>query len=176
MRFFKSITALIITALAFTTGAGHAARQDVLKRYAVIVGSNNGGPDRVRLRYAVSDAKAIMDVLRKLGGVDSNSGVLLVEPRKELLIESISEIRGRVISAKKSFSRVELIFYYSGHSDEEGIIPGGDKIYYRDIKQAVINIPADVRIAILDSCSSGAFTSIKGGKMRSPSWWTGRTR
>ncbi|HQF07462.1 MAG TPA: caspase family protein [Spirochaetota bacterium] len=168
MRYIQVISALIISTLAFAAGTGHAARQDVLKRYAVIIGSNNGGPDRVKLRYAVSDAKAVMEVLRKLGGVEQDSGVLLVEPRKERLIDSISEIRSRVITAKKTYARVELIFYYSGHSDEEGIIPGGEKIYYRDIKQAVINIPADVRIAILDSCSSGAFTSVKGGRMRSP--------
>ncbi len=168
MRFTQCISAMIIAAVAFTAGAGHAARQDVLKRYAVIVGSNNGGPDRVRLRYAVSDAKSVMEVLRKLGGVEQDSSILLVEPRKDRLLDSIAEMRGRVISAKKTNSRVELIFYYSGHSDEEGIIPGGEKIYYRDIKKAVINVPADVRIAILDSCSSGAFTSIKGGKMRSP--------
>ncbi len=168
MRIIQGISALIITVMALTAGTGNAARQDVLKRYAIIVGSNNGGPDRVRLRYAVSDAKAVMEVLRKLGGVESNSGVLLVEPRKERLLDSIADMRGRVIAAKKNYGRVELIFYYSGHSDEEGIIPGGEKIYYRDIKQAVINIPADVRIAILDSCSSGAFTSIKGGRMKSP--------
>jgi len=168
MRFTSAISAIIISALAFTAGAVHAARQDVLKRYAVIVGSNNGGPDRVRLRYAVTDAKAVMEVLRKLGGVDQDSAALLVEPRKERLIDAIAEMRGRIISARKNYARVELIFYYSGHSDEEGIIPGGEKIYYRDIKQAVISIPADVRIAILDSCSSGAFTSVKGGRMRSP--------
>ncbi len=168
MRFIQGISAIIIAILAFTAGTGHAARQDVLKRFAIIVGSNNGGPDRVKLRYAVSDAKAVMDVLRKLGGVEQESSILLVEPQKERLIDSISEIRGRVIGAKKIYARVELVFYYSGHSDDEGILPGGEKIYYRDIKQAVINIPADVRIAILDSCSSGAFTSIKGGRMRSP--------
>lgn len=168
MRCTTIITAIGIAIMAWTAGTGYAARQEVLKRYAIVVGSNNGGADRVKLRYAVSDARSVMDVLRKLGGVDSDSSILLFEPRKERLLESIAQIRGRVADAKKTFSRVELIFYYSGHSDEEGIIPGGEKIYYRDIKQAVINVPADVRIAILDSCSSGAFTSIKGGKMRSP--------
>ncbi len=168
MRYPQALSALIIAALAFTAGTGNAARQDVMKRYAVIIGSNNGGPDRVRLRYAISDARSVMEVLKKLGGVDQESAILLLEPRKERLIDAIAEMRGRVIGAKKSFTRVELLFYYSGHSDEEGIMPGGEKILYRDIKQAVINIPADVRIAILDSCSSGAFTSIKGGRMRSP--------
>lgn len=168
MRYPQALSALIIAALAFMAGTGNAARQDVMKRYAVIIGSNNGGPDRVRLRYAITDARSVMEVLKKLGGVDQESAILLLEPRKDRLIDAIAEMRGRVIHAKKRFTRVELLFYYSGHSDEEGIMPGGEKILYRDIKQAVINIPADVRIAILDSCSSGAFTSIKGGRMRSP--------
>ncbi len=168
MRYPQALSALIIAALAFMAGTGNAARQDVMKRYAVIIGSNNGGPDRVRLRYAITDARSVMEVLKKLGGVDQESAILLLEPRKDRLIDAIAEMRGRVIHAKKRFTRVELLFYYSGHSDEEGIMPGGEKILYRDIKQAVINIPADVRIAILDSCSSGAITSIKGGRMRSP--------
>lgn len=147
---------------------GGAAPLEVIKRFAVIVGSNNGGADRVRLRYAVSDARSFMSVLRKLGGVDDDGSILLVEPARDRLIGSLSEMRDRVVRAKKTYRRVELIFYYSGHSDEEGLLLAGDKIYYRDIKQTILAMPADVRIAILDSCSSGAFTNIKGGTMRSP--------
>jgi hypothetical protein len=169
------IAALLIICTSAMTGAGMAARQEVIKRFAIIIGSNNGGSDRVRLRYAVSDARAVMDVLRKIGGVEQDGGMLIIDPGKEQFINSLADMRGMVIRARKTYSRVELVFYYSGHSDEEGVLLGGDKIYYHDIKEAVVSIPADVRIAILDSCASGAFTSIKGGKIRSP-FLTDRSR
>jgi hypothetical protein len=59
-------------------------------------------------------------------------------------------------------TKYELIFYYSGHSDEDGILLSDDKIPFVDLKKAVESIPADVRIAILDSCYSGAFTHAQG--------------
>jgi hypothetical protein len=162
------IAATLIIFIATMTGAGTAAQQEVIKRFAIIIGSNNGGSDRVKLRYAVSDALAVMEVLRKIGGIEQDGGLLVIDPGKELFISSLADMRRRVIRARKTFSRVELVFYYSGHSDEEGVLPRGEKILYHDIKEAVVAIPADVRIAILDSCASGAFTSIKGGKIRSP--------
>ena len=168
MRRFLTTLLVLITCFIVTSGAGRAAPLEVIKRFAIIVGSNNGGADRVRLRYAVSDARSFMSVFRKLGGVEDDGSMLLVEPAKDRLISSLAEMREKVIRAKKAYRRVELIFYYSGHSDEEGLLLAGDKIYYRDIKHTILAMPADVRIAILDSCSSGAFTSIKGGKMRSP--------
>jgi hypothetical protein len=162
------IAAALIICIITMPGSGTAARQEVIKRFAIVIGSNNGGADRIKLRYAVSDARAVMEVLRKIGGVEPDGALLVIDPGKELFISSLADMRQRVIHARKTFSRVELVFYYSGHSDEEGVLPRGEKIFYHDIKEAVVSIPADVRIAILDSCASGAFTSIKGGKIRSP--------
>ena len=60
------------------------ARQEttkaVTKRFAVAVGSNYGGKDRVRLKYGVSDAESILEVFGELGGVSQEDCLLLVEP------------------------------------------------------------------------------------------------
>jgi len=42
----------------------------VLKRYALVVGSNRGGEGRIALRYAGRDARTFEKVLRNLGGVN----------------------------------------------------------------------------------------------------------
>jgi len=60
------------------------------------------------------------------------------------------------------------VFYYSGHSDERGLLLEGERIDYRDLRKLVQSVPADVRIAVLDSCASGAFTRTKGGTKRAP--------
>ena len=60
------------------------------------------------------------------------------------------------------------MFYYSGHSDETGLLLGGVSVDYKRLRGLIDKVPADVRIGILDSCSSGAFTRSKGGKKREP--------
>ncbi|MGB1277695.1 MAG: caspase family protein, partial [Nannocystaceae bacterium] len=71
-------------------------------------------------------------------------------------------------AARARDERVELLFYYSGHSDETGLLIGEKRVSYRWLREKIDALPADVRIAILDSCASGAFTRLKGGKKREP--------
>jgi hypothetical protein len=61
-----------------------------------------------------------------------------------------------------------VVVYYSGHSDEEGLLVAGERISYDDLRHRIQGIPAEVRLAILDSCASGAFTRNKGGVRRPP--------
>ena len=59
--------------LALPTGAAPAhasAASPPLRRFALVIGSNNGGSVREQLRYAGHDARTIADVLRQLGGVN----------------------------------------------------------------------------------------------------------
>ncbi|HEX6463842.1 MAG TPA: hypothetical protein VFZ98_05295, partial [Vicinamibacterales bacterium] len=51
---------------------------------------------------------------------------------------------------------------------EQGILLGGDRYSYRTLRDRLDDIPADVRIAVLDACASGAFTRLKGGRTRPP--------
>jgi hypothetical protein len=64
--------------------------------------------------------------------------------------------------------RKELLLYYSGHSDEESLLIGNDHLSYRELRSLITSVPVDVRIAILDSCASGAFVRLKGGSKHAP--------
>jgi hypothetical protein len=64
--------------------------------------------------------------------------------------------------------RRELLVYYSGHSDEEGLLLGDERVSYAELRARIKALPADLRVAILDSCASGAFTRVKGGVRRPP--------
>lgn len=147
---------------------GQVKKQMTSKRFALVVGSNNGGPDRIRLQYAVSDAENLINVLKDMGGIMNGDSVLLKEPDRGTFFSQLQKMQVKVAQAKKNYRRVEALFYYSGHSDENHILLGEDKVSYKELKDAVSNMQADVRIAILDSCASGAFTRIKGGKKKSP--------
>jgi hypothetical protein len=142
--------------------------KDTIRRFAIITGSNDGGPGRVKLNYSVSDARSVLKVLNEMGGIMHGDSILLIEPDRKNFFSGMNTILDKIKQAARSSGKRELIFYYSGHSDEDSILLGKEKISYKEIRDFINNVPSDVRIAILDSCSSGAFTRLKGGKMRSP--------
>lgn len=137
-----------------------------LRRFALVAGVNLGGHARTPLRYAVSDAREVADVFGELGGVAEADVALLENPNVETLLGTLAGFGPRMLAADGS--RVELIVYYSGHSDEAGLLLGEERLGYRELKDAVDALPADVRIMILDSCSSGSLTRLKGGLRQAP--------
>ena len=139
-----------------------------MRRVALVVGINDGGPERVKLRYAGSDAKALARVLGDLGGVDATDRVVLLEPTPEALLAGFTQISARVQTARAAGERVQFVFYYSGHADERGLLLGGRRLDYARLRQQIDAVPAQVRLGLLDSCSSGAFVRAKGGRMRPP--------
>ncbi|HFE44982.1 MAG TPA: caspase family protein, partial [Nannocystis exedens] len=138
------------------------------RRIAFVIGVNDGGHERERLRYAGSDAKALSKVLSELGGVTHENRLVLDDPDVPGLRRGFETIAIKVRAARARGERVELLFYYSGHSDESGLRIGEQLVSYRELRTMIDALPADVRIAILDSCASGAFTRLKGGKKRDP--------
>ncbi len=147
---------------------GASAPPFAVKRLLLTIGANNGGPDRVSLRYAGTDAEAVSKVFRELGGVTEDDQQTLHDPTPGELLASIQTLAGRAERAREDHARVEMIIYYSGHSDEKGLLLRGDTLPYRELRAAVDALPGDVRVVILDSCASGALTRLKGGTHRPP--------
>jgi len=140
----------------------------VLRRFALVISSNSGSSVSQRLRYAGRDAETVADVLRQLGGVDQVDLALLSEPDTRALDAAFDDLSERVRLERERGRRVELMVYYSGHADETGILIGGAHYDYGRLRQRIRDVPADVHIAILDSCASGSFTRIKGGAKLPP--------
>lgn len=138
-----------------------------LRRIALVIGANHGGHERTMLRYARSDAETFAHVLRKLGGVSAGDIVRLDDPSPEELEETFTELAARTETYGEE-STIQFLFYYSGHSNEQGLLLGEHTVDYRMLRTWVDEVPADVRIAILDSCASGAFTRRKGGVKTAP--------
>ena len=144
------------------------SNNEPIRRLLFVIGANNGGPGRDRLRYAVSDARAMIQVLENLGGVSADDSRLLVDPDRQTCLWEIGRLRERITRLREQHQRLEVFIYYSGHSDEDNILLGREKISYRELRGELESLTADVRIAILDSCASGAFIRAKGGQKRSP--------
>jgi len=161
---------LWIVVLAAAGMAAFAAGDTTLplRRLALYIGSNNGGRGRVTLRYAEEDARAMAGVMQELGGVSGEDSLVLLAPTAEDVQFGFRQARQRAQAVRESSRRVELLVYYSGHSDEKGLLLGEELFGYPELKAAIQEVQADVNIAILDSCSSGAFTRLKGGTRQPP--------
>ncbi len=169
MRTEILLAAMIFGSLSLPApAAGQTTDQLYTRRFAFLVGANDGGKGRITLRYAVDDARAIGGVFEEMGGILPGDSRLLEEPDRDTFFREIKILAENVARAKDRFRRVEVIFYYSGHSDEESIFLGDDRVSYREFKDLITTMNADVRIAIIDSCASGALALPKGVIKRPP--------
>ena len=162
------MTRLVLCLALVWSFTANAAPSTPLRRFALVIGSNSGGGVREQLRYAGHDATTIADVLRQLGGVSDVDLALLSEPDIKAVDGAFDGLAQRVRDERLKGQRIELVVYYSGHADETGILVGGAHYDYGRLRQRIRDVPADVRIAIVDSCASGSFTRIKGGTRKPP--------
>ena len=146
----------------YAASAGLAQADGGVRRYALVIGANDGGPERATLRYAEADARTVASVMTELGGVRPSDRVVVLDPDKASLIVALGELRARILAADGQ--RTEVVVYYSGHSDERGLLLRTQRFTYKELRDALQNLDSDVRIAILDSCSSGALVTGKGGR------------
>jgi len=152
----------IILAFSFLFAASLYAAPQKVERYLLVAGANNGGTDRVKLRYAESDANSFAGVMSQMGGVAKNNVLRIFDPNAKAMQNGFAELEKR-LQVKNDGVRREVIVYYSGHADEKGLRLGGDVYSWAEFRQSVNNINADVKVAILDACGSGAITRTKGG-------------
>ncbi len=137
-----------------------------MNRFGLIVGSNMPGGGRGALKYAVRDAEGFASVLQELGGVESSHLVIVSDPRKKTLIEAFSKLDRMVKKKSADNAREEVVFYYSGHADATGLLLGNEVFEYAALRKALNDISADVHVAVMDACASGAMTRTKGGIRR----------
>jgi hypothetical protein len=165
-RSLAAVLLVVLTLLCWAPSA-HAA-EPTIRRFALLVGANDGGSEREQLRYAATDAELLGKALTELGDVEAADRVVLVDPTVAEFEQGFAAIEAKIEKAKQAGARIQFFFYYSGHSDETGLLLGGVHFDYKRLRGMIDKVRADVRIGVLDSCSSGAFTRFKGGKKQAP--------
>ncbi|MBN2577079.1 MAG: caspase family protein [Deltaproteobacteria bacterium] len=161
-------TTLLVAGLPLLAAAAPAADAPALRRFALVASSNDGGPSRTPLRFANSDGESFGRVLGSLGGVREGDLILIRDSSRADLQRAFADLRARLGRESRPQVRREVFVYFSGHSDEEGLLLGGQRVSYRELRQWIDATGADVRIAILDSCASGSLIRLKGGVHRAP--------
>ncbi len=139
--------------------------QSTLRRFALIAGNNEGGPDTRPLLYATGDARKIHGVLTELGGVAPGDAALLLDGTAGDFLGALAALEGRAAQAARQGQRTSLIVYYSGHAKEGALRLGGSRVDLEALKLRLADgSPAHVRIGIFDACRSGVVNRTKGAR------------
>jgi hypothetical protein len=156
-----AFAACLVTATAAT---GHADDAPPIATYAIVVGSNSGGPGQADLHYAEDDARRVANVLSELGGYSRDQVDVVVHPTPDQLRERIAKLGERIEADRASGRQARIFFYYSGHARASAIDLGADELPLAELRERLFKVQATLTVVVLDACQSGAFSRIKGAQ------------
>lgn len=134
-------------------------------RFALVAGNDRGADRHRTLRYAERDARRFAELLIDLGGFAPENVVVLGGETAESFGAALAEIDRRIRQVvPERFPRAMLVVYFSGHADGLHLEFGDEKLPYERFRELVTNAAAQVKIAFVDSCQSGALIAPKGGR------------
>lgn len=128
-----------------------------------IVSSSNQADGQPTLRYADRDGERVGAVLTELGSVAPEDVWRLPNTTVPALRAALDRAEERAAREPAS----TIIVYYSGHADAEGLLLGGERFSYRELRERLARSHAQVRVAVLDACNAGGATRPKGGHQSS---------
>ncbi|MBR2898437.1 MAG: caspase family protein [Fibrobacter sp.] len=157
------IISVVVLVLLAAASSVSATQEIQINRYVLAVSANYGGEGRPTLRYAASDARSFVNVLKEMGGVQAGNIVEVKEPSVAAFQQKIDELDKKIAKNKSAGGRDEVLVYYSGHADEKGLRLGKETFAWKALRTKIDSLHADVKIAVIDACGSGAITRAKGG-------------
>jgi hypothetical protein len=141
------VLASLVSQLAALVFAGRVA----------IVASAGVADGQASLRYAERDADRVASVLRELGGFDRI--YQLREPGAQALREALAAVEREAAGDPN----LEVVFYYSGHADDQGMLLDHERFAFAELRTRLEQSRALVRVAFLDACYAGGIVRPKGG-------------
>lgn len=157
---FASIAATGVCA----AGTAAAETPAGVATYALVVGSNAGGPGQTDLRYAEEDARRMGRVLTELGGYPAAAVEVVVAPTPDRVRASIAALGERVAADLAAGRKSRVLFYYSGHARATALDLGDAQLPLAELRTRLFSVPATLTVVVLDACQSGAFSRVKGAE------------
>jgi hypothetical protein len=101
-----------------------------------------------------------------MGSVDTADRKLLLGRARNDLLKTMVDLRVPIAAAHAAGDQTVLYFYYSGHADQTQLQLGRTWVTWTELEDLLERSGADVRVAFVDACQSGALTTrTKGGTM-----------
>src|SRR6476620_814826 len=141
-----------------------AAWADDVATYALVVGSNAGGPGPGELRYAEDDARRVGKHLTELGGYAPDQVDVIVHPSPDELRARIGKLSDKLAADDKAGRPTRVLFYYSGHARATALDLGSKELPLEELRQRLFALPSKLTVVVLDACQSGAFSRVKGAQ------------
>ncbi|MFH1469305.1 MAG: caspase family protein [Pseudomonadota bacterium] len=151
----------LCTAL-LSLGAAPAFAAEGPQAYALLVGSNRGGPGQAPLLYADDDAARVRDVLVELGGFSREHVRLLQDPGRRDLLAAFDLLQLQLGQDRARGADTKVVFYYSGHARAESLDLGQEELPLSELKARLDGFGAKVTLVVLDACQAGALSNVKG--------------
>jgi len=151
----------VLLAIAVVCTAVLAHADPAPRRFAVVIGANEGDIEDRPLRYAEADAARIGEILRELGGFPADDVQVLANVTASDLRRALGSLGKRV----QQLGGDSILFvFYSGHGDAESLHLKGTRLATRELRELVDASRATIRILVVDACRSGGVTRTKGGR------------
>jgi len=129
------------------------------RRYALIVGANEGWATDRALRYAHDDARRMQDVLVQMGSFAPADTVLLLDPNTKDVLAALEKVEAKLAATKET---TFFYFYYSGHADSAALHLRGPVLNLGTLADRLSTSKASLSLAVFDACRSGAILGTKG--------------
>jgi hypothetical protein len=165
----------LLLTLAILVAASPAAAEAVAT-YAIVVGSNAGGPGQTDLRYAEDDARRMGQLLTELGGYRADQVDVVVHPSPDELRGRIARLGDRLAADQAAGRPARVFFYYSGHARSTALDLGREQLPLAELRQRLFALPAKLTVVVLDACQSGAFSRVKGAQPTADFSFNSRTQ
>lgn len=142
----------LLSLLCLLVQAAQAAQKSNGEFQALIVSADNSYlPSEKNLEYASMDASRLVRALVTSAKVPEQNVLVLKNPTMEEF--------DRAVQKMVSSSTQKFMFYYSGHSDENGLHLKNGSITKSKFHDLLAKVEAKIKIVVLDSCFSGALKS-----------------
>ncbi|MEQ1501302.1 MAG: caspase family protein [Myxococcota bacterium] len=155
----RRIAALLLVLLVVPLAA-HANQV----RFGIFVGNDEGLPGDPELVFAELDAVKMRDLFVEFGGIKPGNAVLLQGATAHAVVHEFERITADTRALMAEGHEVDVVFYYSGHGDADGLHLGATRLEHEELRNLLERTGAQVRLAMVDACQSGGLVRSKGGQ------------
>ncbi len=142
--------------------------QAEVRRYALLVGANQGYAHEASLRFAESDVEAVGRTFVEFAGFSSERIVRVVGATAGRARGALLDLNLTIAADVRAGHEAVLFVYYSGHADAQNLHLGGTDLAADELSKMVRGSQARLKILLVDACRSGALTHVKGGRQVAP--------
>lgn len=136
-----------------------------IRRFALLVGNNEGRAGAQQLYFAEQDARKMQGIFLRQGEVLPDDLQIVLGGSRTQVLAALGALKARITQANSAGDDTILTFYYSGHADAESLEIGRSELSWQELSDDLDRSGADVRIAFVDACQSGNMTRRKGGTL-----------